>query len=159
MRHAPTIPISHLTLTRLTLWAGLWLMRLLGWFAFENGAFDDVIDKRLRRLRRVIEGIVIMRVLKRWRPRQRPRPWLPVRPDGWRRAAIGSALRRTLRARGIENRIAALNAALANIERLVAQLAHRLRRGLARRAPESAWAGETLALADEPSTPLCADTS
>ena len=141
------------------LWAGLWLMRLLGWFAFENGAFNDIIEKHLRKLQRVIEAVIVIRVLKRWRPRQRPRPWIAARPDGWRRAAIGSALRGALRARGCENRIAALNAALANVDRLVTQLEHRLRRGLSRRAPERAWAGEAPMLADAFATPLCADTS
>ncbi|WP_395646857.1 hypothetical protein [Terricaulis sp.] len=134
-------------------------MRLLGWFAFENGAFDDIIDKHLRRLRRVIEGVILIRALKRWRPRRRPRPWLPARPDGWRRAAIGSALRRALRARGIENRIAALNAALADIDRFVAGLMHRLRHGLSRRAPAPARAEAAAMLVDATASPLCADTS
>lgn len=159
MRHAPTVSISNLALTRLMLWAGLWLMRLLGWFAFENGAFNGIIDKHLRTLRRVIEIVIVLRVLKRMRPCRRSRPWMAARQDGWRRAAIGSALRRALRARGVENCIAALNAAIANVEVLVARLAHRLRRGLSRRSPVAACAGSSPALEDLFALPLAADTS
>lgn len=92
-------------------------------------------------------------------PMPASRPWIAARADGWRRAAIGSALRRALRARDIESRIAALNTAIANADTLVARLAHRLRRGLSRRAPVAACAGATLAFADAFALPFATDTS
>ncbi|WP_395647796.1 hypothetical protein [Terricaulis sp.] len=159
MRHAPITSVSDRTLTRLTLWAGLWLAQVLMWFACDSGPGQSIINKQLGRIARAIESIVLIRVLKRWRIRRRPRPWLPARPDSWRRAAVGSALRRALRGRDIDARLTALNAALANLDRLTAHLLRRLRHGLSRRAPIAACAGVGPALADAVAPPLCADTS
>ncbi|WP_395646346.1 hypothetical protein [Terricaulis sp.] len=159
MRRAHTILVSDRTLTRLTLWALLWLAQILSWVAFEEGPGKSFIEAQLRRIARAVESIILIRVLKRWRMRRRPRPWLPARPDAWRRAAVGSALRRALRGRDIDARLIALSTALANLDRWVAQLMRRLRHGLSRRAPERASAGETPALADAFASALCADTS
>ncbi|WP_395648012.1 hypothetical protein [Terricaulis sp.] len=159
MRPAPATAVSDRTLTRLTLWALLWLAQILAWVAFDEGPGKSFIETQLRRIARAVESIILIRVLKRWRMRRRPRPWLPARPDAWRRAAVGSALRRALRGRDMDARLAALSTALANLDRWVAQLLRRLRHGLSRRAPEHACAGETPLLSAGFVTPLSADTS
>lgn len=159
MRPASTVPVSNLRLTRLLLWAGLWLGRVLDWLALEDSAVADRVDVLLRHLQRIVTSIIIVRVRKRYRPRRRPRPWLPARRDGWGRAIIGAELRRAFRARGLTARITALRAAIANAHKLVARLAHRLRQGLTRRAPVHACAGQASPLADALALPFCSDTS
>lgn len=159
MRPAFTVPISDLRLTRLLLWAGLWLVRLLDWVAFEDGVFAKFVDERLRRLQRIVVSVIIVRVRKRYRPRRRPRPWIPARRDGCVRAVIGAALRRACRARGLHARIAALRAVIANADKHAARLSHRLRHGLTRREPLFACAGPTSPLADALTLALRSDTS
>ena len=76
-------------------------------------------------------------------------------------------LLRSAKATDIAEKLKALelgDCKLANVvvladDKLVAQLTHRLRRGLTRRAPVSACAGEVAALADGLTPQACADTS
>lgn len=159
MRLAPEPPISEHRLSRLTLWAGLWLARLAALLLGE-GRVPAVIEQGVARFSRIVRGVIMLRVAAAMPPlRQMRRPW-PLRTlTAQRRAVFGSAVRRILRARTLAERIAKLRAFAANIDAICERLLRRLQRGLTRRRPRQ-WRPEcALALAFPQVAPLVADTS
>ncbi len=132
---------SPLRLTRLHRWAMLWLT----WFAaFLDGVaahgrmsrdIEAAAHLLLDRAERLLVSLAIIEAAPRVRtiaplkhsPRARKR-------RGWRRALLGSRLRRRLRPRALKARIEALRIALAT---LVGQILRRLPRGFTRRRPFS----------------------
>lgn len=134
MRPPPIFP--KLRLARLMTCARLWLVWLMAQLAAIGSA---PIERWLReRTDDMALGIGWLIVLHAWL--RLPRRAAPARnrrhgrlkTRGLRRAIVGSALRRALRARGAAARIAALSAIVANPEPHIARLARRLRRGLSR---------------------------
>lgn len=159
MRHAPEPSISHHRLSRLALWAGLWLARLAA--LLFGGAYEaPMIDRITQRFSRIVRGIIFLRVAMAMpRLRQQRRPW-PLRTlVAERRAVFGSAVRRALRGRTLAERIAKLREVMTNIDAVCARLLRRLRRGLSRRRPR-AWRGLRLLPLAAPIPALAgADTS
>jgi hypothetical protein len=136
-------PVSELRLTRLHRWAMLWLKGFLAfldaaaWFAPLSRQAKKIAHARLDSIERLIVSLLVIRVARCVRPLNRNSFTLRrgVTRDGWRRAVLGSALRRALRPKDVRARIEAL---LQDISTLVARLARRLPRGLTRRRGSSA---------------------
>ena len=131
--------ITELRLQRFHRWALLWLK----WFAsFLNaatahtpitGQAAKVAHQWLARVEAVLISIVLVRAGARVRPVSTLKHSARRRIEThMARAIIGSAMRRSLRPRRLDQRIAALSQ---NIEALVARIAKRLPRGLTRRRP------------------------
>jgi hypothetical protein len=131
-------PVSELRLTRLHRWAMLWLKGFLAfldaaaWFAPLSRQAKKIVHARLDSIERLIVSLLVIRVARRVHPLNRQHFTLRrgVTRDGWRRAVLGSALRRALRPKDVRARIEALRQ---DISTLVARLARRLPRGLTRR--------------------------
>lgn len=132
-------PISAHRLQRLQRWMVLWL----NWFAAllselrVSASFSAqataAAHQWLDRIERVLTNVVILRAAPLVRGACPPKHSARRRIEAHRRRAIiGSALRRTLRAKDLHQRIAALSQ---NVDRLVARLLKRLPRGLTRRRP------------------------
>jgi hypothetical protein len=118
-----------------------WVLLCLKWFAAflrEARAFAPFSDQAaaiahrwLDRIERVLVSIVILRAAPHVRTINPPRHATRRRTETQlRRAIIGSAMRRALRAKDLNQRIAALSQ---DVEVLVARLLKRLPRGLTRR--------------------------
>ena len=160
-------PISDLRLTRFHRWAMLWLKWFVS-FLEAAGAFAPVSKQAqaighawLDQIERIILNIVMLRAAPHVRRLNRRKGVAqhPINDTSLRRAIIGSALRRALRAKDLRQRIELLVSV--NICALVARLLKRLPRGLTRRRPIVA-APETRETETAnrliPSA-LCADTS
>lgn len=132
-------PISELRLNRLHRWMLLWL----SWFAaflkqarafapFSNQA-DAIAHQWLDIIEQLLTNIVIIRAALRVRTIAPPTYSLRRKTGAQlRRAVLGSALRRSLRARDLNQRIAALSQ---DIDALVTRPLKRLSRGLTRLRP------------------------
>ena len=131
--------ITELRLQRFHRWALLWLK----WFAaFLNGASGFApLSKQataighqwLGRIETVLVNIVLVRAATRVRTVSTLKHAAHRRIEThMTRAVIGSAMRRSLRSRRLDQRIAALSQ---NLEALVARLLRRRPRGLTRRRP------------------------
>lgn len=157
-------PISELRLQRFHRWALLWLK----WFAaFLNAASayaplskqaTTIGHRWLDRIEIVLVSIILVRTARRIRPVRAPKHCHRRTEAYLKRAIIGSAMRRMLRPRRLDQRIAALSQ---DTEALVARLLKRLPRGLTRRRsvrtrPE--MRGEEGARV-RANAPLAADTS
>ncbi|QGZ96915.1 hypothetical protein [Terricaulis silvestris] len=158
-------PISEHRLQRTQRWMLLWLK----WFAaFLHEAraiapFSDqatvIAHQWLNRIERLLVSIVMLRAAPHVRFINPPKHSARRRIETHRRRAIiGSAIRRALRSKDLQKRIAALSQ---NVETLVARLLQRLPRGLTRRRsyrtrPEMRPIADVEAFAD--AAPL-ADTS
>jgi hypothetical protein len=137
MRHVAK-PVSELRLTRLHRWAMLWLKGFLAfldaaaWIAPLSRQVEKIAHARLDSIERLIVSLLVIRVARRVRQLNRKSFTLRrgITRDGWRRAVLGSALRRALRPKDVRARIAALRQ---DISTLAARLARRLPRGLTRR--------------------------
>jgi hypothetical protein len=132
-------PISEHRLNRYHRWMLLWL----GWFAAflkEARAFAPfstqataIAHRWLDRIERLLVSIVLLRVAPQVRPTGAPKHSSRRRTETHMlRAIIGSAMRRTLRSKDLNRRIAALSQ---DVNVLVARLLKRLPRGLTRRRP------------------------
>jgi hypothetical protein len=132
-------PISEHRLNRYHRWVLLWLT----WFAAflsearavaPFSAEATTIARRwLDRIERLLLSIVILRAAPHVRATGAPKHSPRRRTDTqWRRAVIGSAMRRALRSKDLIQRIAALSQ---NVDALVQRLLKRLPRGLTRRRP------------------------
>jgi len=168
MNPAPEPHISHHRLARLMNWAAAWLMRftacLITGATPPRGLLDDMA--------RYVGKLIFLRAIATLSPRPaRMRLHHPRgAPNGFRkrrhtsalmRSAIGSALRRQLRAHGVAARVCALLCALANADALAAKLAKRLTHRLTRlaamtpaRPPAALLMGATFA-----PSPAAADSS
>jgi hypothetical protein len=138
--NAPPIPEHRLH--RYHRWMLLWLT----WFAAflrEARAFAPfsaqataIAHRWLDRIERLLVNIVLLRAAPHVRlnntPKHSPRRKTETQ---MRRAVIGSAMRRTLRSKDLNQRIAALSQ---DVDALVARLLKRLPRGLTRRRPHHA---------------------
>lgn len=157
--------ITELRLQRFHRWALLWLK----WFAsFLNaatahtpitGQAAEVANQWLARVEALLISIVLVRAAARVRPVSTLKHSARRRIEThMARAIIGSAMRRFLRPRRLDQRIAALSK---NIEALVVRIAKRLPRGLTRRRPirtrPELRRAEAAPICDH--APLCADTS
>jgi hypothetical protein len=131
--------ISEHRLQRLHRWAMLWLR----WFAaFLQGAeafaplstqARRIAHQWLDRIEQLIVSLILIRAASRVRFIRAPRHSAQVRKEtALPRAVLGSALRKSLRAKDLGARIEALSQ---NINTLVARLFKRLPRGLTRRRP------------------------
>jgi hypothetical protein len=132
-------PITEHRLQRYQRWVLLWLK----WFtAFlrETRAFAPFSDQAatiahrwLDRIERILTGIVMLRAGPHVRATNTPKHSARRRIEThmWR-AVIGSAMRRALRSKDLNQRIAALSQ---DVDALVARLLKRLPRGLTRRRP------------------------
>jgi hypothetical protein len=132
-------PISEHRLNRHHRWMLLWLT----WFAAFLGearafapfsAEATAIARRwLDRIERLLVSIILLRAAPRVRgnipSKHSPRRRIETH---MRRAIIGSAMRRNLRSKNLNQRIAALSR---DVDALVARLLKRLPRGLTRRRP------------------------
>lgn len=135
--HAP--PISELRLQRIQRWMLLWLK----WFAafltkaeaiapFSRQA-RAIAHRWLNQIERVLTCVVAIRAAPHVRVTNAPKHATRPRTEHQLlRAVIGSAMRRSLRARDLRQRITALSQ---NVDALVARLLKRLPRGLTRRRP------------------------
>jgi hypothetical protein len=135
-------PISEHRLHRHHRWMLLWL----SWFAAflrEARAFapfsaqaEAIAHHWLNRIERLLISIVMLRAAQQVRfiasPRHSSRRRIETH---MRRAIIGSAIRRALRSKDLNQRIAALSQ---NVDALVTRLLKRLPRGLTRRRPHHA---------------------
>jgi hypothetical protein len=132
-------PISEHRLNRYHRWMPLWLRwfaaflkraRAVAPFSAEATAIAHLW---LDRIERLLVSIVILRAAPHVRatgaPKHSPRRRTETQ---WRRAIIGSAIRRALRSKDLNQRIAALSQ---DAGALVARLLKRLPRGLTRRCP------------------------
>ncbi len=132
-------PISELRLQRYHRWMLLWL-KWLAAFLTEAGAFaplsrhaEQIAHQWLDRVERLLIAIVLIRAARaghtiptlKHSPHRRDETHM-------RRAIVGSAMRRALRAERLDQRIAALSQ---DVHVLVARLLKRLPRGLTRRRP------------------------
>jgi hypothetical protein len=158
-------PVPELRLTRLHRWAMLWLQAFVAfldaaaWFAPLSRQVEKIAHARLDSIERLIVSLLVIRVARYVRPLNPTRFTLRhgITRDGWRRAVLGSALRRALRPKDVHARIEALRQ---DISTLVARLARRLPRGLTRRRGSYAppdCAAHTLRAMLTP--PRAADTS
>ena len=159
-------PFTHHCLQRFHRWVMLWLK----WFA----AFLDAasgfapLSKQaqtighswLDRIERVVMAIVMLRAVRHAR-RVIPRRGVDEHRRKERalsRAVVGSALRRSLRAKDLRERIRRLTQ---DIDALVARLLRRLPRGLTRRRPILTRRGHAVVMVSEAALQLAcaADTS
>jgi hypothetical protein len=133
-------PISHQRLQRFHRWAMLWLKWFAAFLDAAAGAAPlsqqaQAIGHRwLDGVERLIVDIVILRAARRVRPCNKPCEFSEHRQKqtGFRRAVIGSAMRRALRPKDLRRRIEALSQ---SIEALVERVLRRLPCGLTRRRP------------------------
>lgn len=131
MQPARTIISPH-RLARLMRWAQLWLQGLAAVLL----AFLECDRAGLRQMLREtsirIGQFAFLHVAQGVRPPRR-KTWKPrVRRGGWRRALIGSRLRKLLRARDPVAHFFAILSVMRDFERHVRRLARRLARGLTR---------------------------
>lgn len=155
-KQAPA-PIKPTNLPRHVAWAWLWLMKHV-WDLVQDG---PGARRLLQRMAHAIACLVLARVAARGRQASKPRAFRRRAPSSVLRAAIGSALRRRLKARGAGVRFSVLINALRDIDALTERLARRLARGLTRLCALVAARGPADPLvmpADAPSS-LAADTS
>jgi hypothetical protein len=159
-------PVSELRLQRYHRWAMLWLV----WFARFLKAFapfvpavaalETLAHRRLDRIEKMIAAIVILRAAAHIRPLTRRKGVAEHKriDTAFFRAVIGCRLRRALRPKGLQARIAAL---CRNIGDMVACVLKRLPCGLTRRRPIHARPEPRSALVyNTPLAPApCADTS
>ncbi|QGZ94624.1 hypothetical protein [Terricaulis silvestris] len=135
-------PITEHRLQRYQRWVLLWLK----WFAAflrEARAFAPFSDQAaaiahqwLDRIERILTSIVMLRAAPHVRGNTAPKHSARRRIEThMRRAIIGSAMRRALRSKDLNQRIAALSK---DVDALVARLLKRLPRGLTRRRPHRA---------------------
>lgn len=160
-------PFTEHRLMRFHRWAMLWL----NWFAaFLEAArgfaplsrdAETIAHSWLDWIEQLIVNIVLIRAARRVRPlvwrRYRVPPSAQRSPT--RRAILGSRLRRSLRARDLAGRIAALRQ---NIDAMTLRLARRLPRGLTRRhaACDAVTVDDAVLSACAPfSTPRAVDSS
>lgn len=134
MRHTAPKPVSSLRLARLTLWARLWLERLVAVLRALTGEESIAWIEpfmRLEDMRRTVAWLVLLHAAARVTVKPPRRIFHPSEQSGGRlmRATLGADLRRALRRAGVMELIAILRAP----EELIARLARRLRRGFARR--------------------------
>lgn len=135
--HAP--PISQHRLNRCHRWMLLWLAWLAAFldqaraFAPLSAQATAIAHRWLDCIERGLSNIVLCRAVSqvRFLPAQKHAGRRRIKTH-LRRAAIGSALRRRLRVRDLNQRIAALSQ---DIAVLVAHVVKRLPRGLTRRRP------------------------
>jgi len=167
MKSAPEPLLSDHRLARLLSWAGLWLMRFTACLVTgappPRGLLGDMA--------RYIGKLIFLRAVamaprrahvRQHRPRVAPRGFRKrQRPSALMRSAVGSALRRQLRARGVAARVCALLYALANVDALAAKLAKRLAHRLTRLAAMTAVRPPAALLIDAAfaPTPAVADCS
>jgi hypothetical protein len=135
-------PISEHRLHRYHRWMLLWL-RWCAAFLTEARAFASFSDQAeaiahqwLGRIERLLIKIIIIRAAPHVRPTGAPKHSVRRRTEThFFRAVIGSAMRRALRSKNLNRRIAALSQ---DVDALVARLLKRLPRGLTRRRPHHA---------------------
>jgi hypothetical protein len=132
-------PISDHRLQRAQRWMLLWL-KWLAAFLHEARAFAPFSDQAeaiahqgLDKIERLLVSIVVLRAAPHVRgataPKHSPRKRIETH---LMRAIVGSAMRRSLRSKDLNQRISALSQ---NVDALVARLLERLPRGLTRRRP------------------------
>ncbi|QGZ95666.1 hypothetical protein [Terricaulis silvestris] len=135
-------PISKHRLNRYHRWMLLWLtwfaafLREARTFAPFSAQATAIAHKWLDRIERLLTNIVLLRAAPRVRLNSTPKHSPRRKTETQRRRAIsGSAIRRALRSKDLNQRIAALSQ---NVDALVARLVKRLPRGLTRRRPHHA---------------------
>lgn len=134
MRQTPRPPISNHRLARLSAWARLWLVWVVGVCAAWSANGGCVHRRDLYRVARGLGGIVVAHTARRVRvqtflsTRNRHGRLNPARL----RTVIGARLRRALQGRDWPQRLAAIVSVMRDLERHVSGLARRLRRGLTR---------------------------
>jgi hypothetical protein len=143
MRAPPSPILTPLRLARLFRWAWLWLVKY-ALYLIEGG---ERAEAHLRAMKHAVGCLILLRAAAMTPARARRRLLHPPSaPRGFRkrrcqsrgrmlRAALGSHLRRRLRARGRAQRVLALLSALWNSEALAARLSGRLTRRLTRLCP------------------------
>jgi hypothetical protein len=132
-------PISQHRLHRYHRWMLLWLTWFAAFlqqaraFAPFSAQATAIAHQWLDRIERLLTNIILIRAAPHVRvmtpPKHSPRR---RRETQMRRAVMGSALRRALRSKDLNQRIAALSQ---DVDALVARLLKRLPRGLTRRRP------------------------
>jgi hypothetical protein len=161
-------PIRPEHLPRLLAWALLWLLKY-AWFLVHGG---EEAKRQLARHARLIANLIVIRAAHRFvidtkrnthRPPSAPQGFDKRRCVNWsvmRRAIIGCALRRRLKARGNGVRLTALINALLDLDAHADHVAKRMTRRLTRlcqlvpaRPPADAL------ISHAAPAPLCADTS
>lgn len=158
-------PISELRLQRYQRWMLLWL-RWLAAFLTEAGASaplsrqaEQIAHQWLDKVERLLVDIVLIRAAARVRPLRALKHSAYRREEAhMARAVIGSAMRRALRPKRLDQRLTALSQ---DLQGLVARLLKRLPRGLTRRRPirmRREMRAPTIAFVGA-QAPLCADTS
>lgn len=136
-----SLPITQRDLVAATLRARLALLRwtpplfaLFAGFAPLERSLATWLGAKLKRMQFVFKALVTLRAASHLaRPRPSPAgPPAAPRP-AWKRALFGARLRRALRGKGPQGRLAALIRFAEAAERLIARQARRLRNGLTRR--------------------------
>lgn len=134
MRQTPRPPISTHRLARLSAWARLWLVWVVGVCAPWSARGRYVHRRDLDRVARGLGGIVVAHTARRVRvhtfPSTRNRHGRLNPPR--LRPLIGARLRRALQGRDWPQRLAAIVAVMRDLEGHICRLARRLRRGLTR---------------------------
>lgn len=159
-------PISNHRLQRAQRWMLLWLK----WFAaflLEARAFapfshqaEAIAHQRLDKIERLLVAIVLLRAAPHVRVTNTLKHAArPKTETQMRRAVVGSAMRRALRSKNLNRRIAALSQ---DVDGLVARLLKRLPCGLTRRRPHRPRRGKVRSIARATAhmeAAYCTDTS
>ena len=165
MSNAVPKPLTDHSLARGLKLVWLCLLRMLG----NLRAGQSPARAHLTLFARFIASVLIIRAARSLPPRPRCRPRPCNTPPGMRRrllavaprrAAIGSVLRRRLRARDGLAHVAALIRAILHLDQLTAELARRLSRRLTRLSPLVLACARAQAITAWPALrPSAADTS